>query len=177
MDRRQKKTREAIFRAFSELLEHKRYENITVQDIIDRADIGRSTFYAHFETKDTLLKAMCSDIFDHIFVGDMCEYTGDKTGLEAKLAHILWHLCEAKSEVIGILSCESGDLFIRYLREYLNVLFNMYLTDFHTDVPEEYLLSHLVGSFTETVKWWVRGGMSIEPEQMAEYFMKVTETH
>lgn len=177
MDRRQRKTRDAIFGAFGELLTHKRYEGITVQEIIDKANVGRSTFYAHFETKDALLKAMCGNIFDHIFEGDMCEYTGEKGGLEAKLAHILWHLQASRHEVTGILSCDSGDLFLGYLKEYLNVLFGMYLSEFRLDVPNEYLLSHLVGSFTESVKWWVRGGMSVPPGQMAAYFMKVTETH
>ena len=71
MDRRQKKTRQAVYDAFTRLLEKKSYSSITVQEIIDEADIGRSTFYAHFETKDELLRALCTEIFEHVFSEDL----------------------------------------------------------------------------------------------------------
>lgn len=175
MDRRQRKSREAIFRAFSALLKRKRYEQITVQDIIEEADVGRSTFYAHFETKDMLLQAMCSDIFDHIFAGDLCDYADQNHTLPSHLAHILWHLSQRKEDVTGILACDSGELFLSYFRERLNTLFTLYLADFSADVPADFLLNHLVGSFTEAVRWWVRGGMALPPESVAAYYMNTLQ--
>ncbi len=177
MDRRQKKTREAIFKAFSELLETNRFENITVQEIIDKANVGRSTFYAHFETKDHLLKAMCSDIFDHIFESDLSNCTPHNNTLESRLAHILWHLHEHKNDVCGILSSESGERFMKYIKECLSVLFKMHIKEFKADVPENFLLNHLVGSFAEVIIWWVKSNMEISSDEVAKYFMSVIETH
>ncbi len=171
MDRRQRKSRKAIFEAFTILLRAKRYEQITVQDIIDTADISRSTFYAHFETKDMLLKAMCSDIFDHIFAGDLCDYHDHAANLQAQLSHILWHLQEQKNQLLGILACESGDLFMAYFKERLNTLFTMHLQEFPQNVPQDFLLNHLTGSLCEAVRWWVRDGMTRPPEAVAEYYM------
>ena len=171
MDRRQRKSRKAIFDAFTILLRSKRYEHITVQDIIDTADISRSTFYAHFETKDMLLKAMCSDIFDHIFAGDLCEYHDHAPHLQARIAHILWHLQEQKAQVLGILSCEGGELFMAYFKERLNALFALYLNEFTQAVPGEFLLNHLSGSLSEAVRWWASRDMADLPETIAEYYI------
>jgi AcrR family transcriptional regulator len=53
-DRRVERTRQLVRAAFRSLLEEKGYESLTVQEIIDRANVGRATFYAHFENKDEL---------------------------------------------------------------------------------------------------------------------------
>jgi AcrR family transcriptional regulator len=55
IDRRVERTRRSLLNALNELILEKGYEKVTVQDVIDRANVGRSTFYAHFEDKDQLL--------------------------------------------------------------------------------------------------------------------------
>ena len=59
----------ASTRRSGRLLTQEHYGSVTVAQIIERADIGRSTFYAHFETKDELLSQMCAEMFAHIFEG------------------------------------------------------------------------------------------------------------
>lgn len=181
MDRRQQKTREAIFRALSTLLEKKRYNHITVQDIIDEANIGRSTFYAHFETKDELLKTMCADIFGHVFSNDLItEKTHDfsgNNGLEAKLTHILYHLKDSKKDIIGILSCESGDLFLNYFKQYLGGIINTELISRKgsrkVNVPDDFLVNHIAGSFVNLVQWWIKNDLTPSPEELGYYFFEV----
>jgi AcrR family transcriptional regulator len=54
-DRRVRRAKQRLNDALESLIIEKGYDKITVQDLIDRADVGRSTFYAHYETKDDLL--------------------------------------------------------------------------------------------------------------------------
>src|SRR5262245_17355252 len=55
-DRRVRRTRRALQEALIGLMTEKSYEAVTVQDVIDRADVGRSTFYTHYTDKDKLLR-------------------------------------------------------------------------------------------------------------------------
>lgn len=71
----------------------------------------------------------------------------------------------------GLLASESGELFLSFLKDYLRDLFGRYLHEFHSTVPEDYLLHFLTGSFAETVKWWVAKNMVMEPETVAEYYL------
>ena len=178
MDRRQIKTRAAIFKAFSHLLDIKEYKSITVQDIIDEANIGRSTFYAHFETKDELLRAMCTEIFNHVFQHTLPEESQAENAqgynnLKLKLSHTLYHIGEKKDNIKSLLKGQSSDLYMKYLKEYLNNLFSRYADDFPKNIPEEFVLNHLVGSFSETIKWWILNGSIESPEKVADYYMKL----
>lgn len=66
LDRRVQKTRKLLQDALIELVAEKGYETITIQEILDKANVGRSTFYAHFQDKDQLLHSIL-DRVDELF--------------------------------------------------------------------------------------------------------------
>ncbi len=184
MDRRQKKTREAVFQAFGALLARKSYANITVQEIIDGADIGRSTFYAHFETKDDLLKELCGELFGHIISSARdCTHThglyaGGQTP-DSVFCHLLQHLEENDKNILGLLSCESSEIFLRYFKNSLNQLISLVFVNQDVPrtsaVPEDFLVNHISGSFVEMVLWWLKGGQKQTPRELDAYFRAVIE--
>jgi len=177
MDRRQQKTRQAIFRAFQHLLEKKNFGAVTVQEIIDEANVGRSTFYAHFGTKDELLKAVCTDIFQHVFSHELKQESNhdfSRAGHtpEKEITHLLYHLQENGKNLKGLLSCDSGEIFMKYFKSYLKEMFPSYLNELHCHAPADYVLNHAVCSFSETVRWWITGHEQYTPEQIAQFFME-----
>ena len=184
MDRRQQKTRAAIFAAFSVLLEEKRYNHITVQEIIDRANVGRTTFYAHFETKDDLLKALCEELFGHIIdtakglPHGQYHYTCGSQA-DSVFLHLLRHLQENDSNILGLLSCESSEIFLRYFKNGLSALIrDQFVTQnrkTNLDIPPDFLINHISGSFVEMVLWWVKGRMKESPAELDRYFRAVIE--
>lgn len=177
MDRRQRKTREAIFRAFTGLLKRKAYSSITIQEIIDEADIGRTTFYAHYDTKDDLLGEMCRDIFDHVFSrGLIKENTHDFShamSLEAVITHILYHLMDSRDYLKALLMDQNENIFIRDLKANLRTLFENRITIPDSVLPHEYALDHMVADFTETINWWMRND-SYSPEDICRFYLMTT---
>lgn len=184
MDRRQQKTRTAIFSAFTSLLAEKSYSKITVQEIIDAANVGRTTFYAHFETKDDLLKELCEELFGHIIGSAMdCTHThglySDGSAPESVFCHLLQHLQENDRNIIALLSCESSEMFLRFFKDSLNELVRSQFINqnrkANTDIPEDFLINHISGSFVEMVLWWIKGHRKQTPEDLDRYFRAVIE--
>lgn len=184
MDRRQRKTRDSIFSAFTSLLEKKNYNQISVQEIIDLADIGRTTFYAHFETKDYLLKALCEELFGHIIDtalglphGHSHPYCSKES--DSVFLHLLRHLQENDLNILGLLSSENNEIFLRYFKSNLNKLIISQYADKgafkNSKLPEDFLINHISSSFANTVEWWIANKMVDSPETIADYFLKTVE--
>ena len=185
MDRRQKKTREAIFTAFESLLAEKNYNRISIQEIIDKADVGRTTFYAHFETKDSLLQELCNDLFDHVFStkNPQIETTHDFSLSEGNsrtiVTHILYHLQDSKKNIIRLFQGESNDIFIAYFKRYLDEMIVKFILKGikrkSSDLPEDFLQDHISATFVNMIEWWINHGMKETPEQLCQYFFAVIE--
>ena len=182
MDRRQRKTREAIFHAFSGLLSAKDFHQITVGEIIDKADVGRATFYSHFETKDFLLKDFCEELFCHIFdtrnsSNSEHRHIFECSGSDSVFLHLFQHLQKNDNNILILLSSRNNELFLRYFKEALELLVEQNLSLFESGKPDEVPASfwkhHIVSTFTDTLKWWIDHGVKESPEEITAYFFAV----
>lgn len=181
MDKRQERTRNAIFDAFARLLTRNGFNNITVQDIIDAAGVGRTTFYAHFDTKDDLLREMCAMIFSHVFSDARhAENNHDFSESEETLAyvtHMLYHIRDSRFDILGILDSESGDLVVGIFNQYLekSLAARMMEGVRPRDAPLSFLADAITGCFINALKWWYDHGLKDPPETIAAYYMSVAE--
>lgn len=186
MDRRQKKSQEAILEAFTTLLAQKSYHKITVQDIIETANVGRTTFYAHYETKDFLLKAFCERLFRHILSSALegsctCGHGMrlGRNGPQFVFLHLLHHLEENENHVLDLLASEGNEIFLRFFKNSLNDLIRSRFMDgegpLDSTLPPDFLVNHISGSFVEMVFWWIKRRMRETPEELDGYFRAVIE--
>lgn len=178
MDRRQRKTREAIFKAFTELVSEKDFNSITVGEIIERADIGRATFYSHFETKDFLLKEFCEELFCHIFDTEREEnshrHIFDCEGADSAFLHLFRHIYKNDNNILALLRSRNNELFLRYFRTSLGSLIDNQLHIFEAlnkkELPDSLRKNHIASTFVGTLKWWLENGIKESPEVITEYF-------
>ena len=182
MDRRQRKTREAIFKAFIGLLAKKHFNQITVGEIIERADVGRATFYAHFETKDFLLKELCEELFCHIF--DALEEGGGNhrhifecDTSAPVILHLLQHLQKNDNHILELLGGENNEVFLRYFKENLVILIQKQSHLFAEKKPkaisDDFWFDHIVATLVETIRWWIDRGLKENAETVCDYFWAV----
>ena len=178
MDRRQRKTRQAIFNAFIQLLSKKNYNNITVGEIIQLANVGRATFYAHFETKDFLLKDLCAELFDHVF--NLDNQTNSFSSFDCNVEdsvflHLFKHINKNDNNIYKLLCSKNNDLFLEYFKSGVKQLVIKHIHNFADkkplNIPEEFWINHVVTTFIETLRWWIENKMNKSPKTITEYFL------
>jgi AcrR family transcriptional regulator len=156
-DRRVGKTRRALKEALTDLILDRRYEEITVQDIIDRADIGRSTFYAHFTDKDDLLMAILSDL--QVPGPDTSSWKLDDPAFGWTL-ELFRHFGSGKRVFKAVASSQSGALargeMIRWLEDLVRSELRRIRTSRLDPARLELIVRFLVGTFIGFMEWWMR---------------------
>ncbi len=110
-DRQIRKTYGAIIAAFNELILERRYEDIRVSDIIELADVGRSTFYEHFRDKDEVLRQSLSGVLSVVasVIDDECD--------TSRLQFMLEHFREQRRLARGLLSGPSANEVVGVLAD------------------------------------------------------------
>jgi len=152
------KTRKALKEALTDLILEKGYEEVTVQDVIDRADVGRSTFYAHFVDKDDLLMAILADL--DVPSPDASSWKADDPAFGWTLA-LFRHFGSGRRLFKAVASSQSGALARRETTQRLEELARAELSRLKAArrldaFRLELMVRFLVGTFIGFMDWWMR---------------------
>ena len=163
LDRRVRKTREAIHAAFASLIVERGYDTMTIQDVLDAADVGRSTFYAHFSGKEALLRYG----FER-FRADLSITPGDSTpcGFVAPLvAHVRAHVGLYRALVRG----SAGAIALEALRRLVIDLLRAELRHrpLEPDADPELAAAFMAGGLLGAIEHWLTAGLQPPPDALA----------
>lgn len=171
-DRRSQRTRHLLGAALVELIREKGYHTITVSDIIDRANVGRSTFYAHYHDKDAL------------FVGEMdrvIEVLSQRIPGQEEIPffpslELFRHVGEEYELYKALVWSPGIDLLIKHMQKTLSARIEQGFQESgrEFEVPIPILANFIAGSFLTLLKWWLENKMFYSPEQMNDFFKKLT---
>ena len=171
-DRRSQRTRYLLSAALVELIREKDYNTITVSDIIDRANVGRSTFYAHYRDKDDL------------FVGELdrvIEVLSHRIPDQEEMPFfpslgLFRHVGEEYQLYKSLLWGPGIDLLIKHLQKSLSKRIEQGLVESGEEfnIPIPILANFIAGSFLTLLQWWLENKMIYSPEEMDKIFRKLT---
>ena len=177
-DRRVRRTKQRLDDALESLIIEKGYDKITVQDLIDRADVGRSTFYAHYETKDELLVSwtqLADDMELH-----MAQEQTDAESIMPSLA-LFHHLGEQHHLYKAMIGGGGIDIVnemihSRLLRHATSELERRPDAGDPTTIPIEVRAGFLASSLLALLTWWLDNDMPYPPESINEMYQELTKT-
>lgn len=184
LDRRVRRTRIRLRDALIQLILEKGYDNITIQEITDTADLSRATFYLHYKDKDELLASSLEEMFDELMdsVKDLMLrrklelVDGDAPSLPA-FKHV-----EEYADLYKSLLGEKGvSSVINRILDYIAGIgaqqYRLVIEDedeTNLPVPIEVASRHLAGAMFSMVSWWIDNDMPYTAEEMAQHFHRLT---
>src|ERR1700758_4826553 len=158
-DRRVRRPRTSLHDAFLALVLEKGYEKTTIQDILDRADVGRSTFYVHFRDKEALLTSS----FDGM--GDQLEHeladidAASPVDVTRPAALLFEHAYRNQRVYRALCGHQGGALVQRYLRRLIGDLLRKHLrpqfTHAGAGVPAEVAAEFYTSAALGLLVWWI----------------------
>src|SRR5437868_4122286 len=178
-DQRVRRTRDRLGDALMELLVQKPFDDITVQDVLERAGVSRSTFYTHYRDKNDLFLSDAEDFFEAMATA--LSRFGDKSERVAPVQELAAHIAEVRPFYNALV--ESGRMhdvmelgqghFARGIEQRLKEMPRA------CTIPSECCgaIAHgLAGSLFSLLAWWVQHGMTLSPEEMDKLFHKLVWT-
>jgi AcrR family transcriptional regulator len=173
-DRRVRRTRRALNDALLSLMTDKGYEAVTVQDLIDRADIGRSTFYAHYTDKADLLREMLSGLRSLIEPEPTTGPADRRRPLRFGL-QMFQHVQDQQALLRALLGrpgtgrvvAEIEDMLTDVVRAELQALAE---ASGDPRVPLDLIAPTVVAGYLAILAWWVGDDFQHTPEQMNAHF-------
>ena len=176
VDARVRKTRDALGDAIVALMQERPFDAITVQDVLDRAKVGRSTFYTHFSDKDDLLMSDADEFFEGMSMA--LSTHGDKSERVFPVKEFFNHLVEAQQFVVALRT--SGKLHenLELARGHFARGIEQRLSEVPrgASIPEgqrpALAFAH-AGALLSLMQWWVDRGMKEPAEEMDALFHKI----
>ncbi|MBA3823843.1 MAG: TetR/AcrR family transcriptional regulator [Ktedonobacterales bacterium] len=175
-DRRSQRTHQLLAAALVDLLHERRYGELTVQDILDRANVGRTTFYAHYWDKDDLLASEMERV-----IALLCNHIAPSNGADGlplpSLA-MFRHVAESAALIRALTSGQAMALIWTTVQSCLREEFIQHFHQRLSSPVDEMALrvtaQAVVGTFITLLQWWVEQEMPLSPETMDAYFQRLT---
>ena len=175
-DRRSQRTRQALIDALITLLANKQYDAISIKEIVDQANIGRSTFYAHYQTKDDLLKDGFARVLDLLLEHIVLSEAEHNLKLDTTL---LFRHAQGHYQLYRTLAWGSGlELLTRDGHAALSGKLQQRLArltpeDGISPVPVSIISYCMAVELLILLKWWLDNKMPYSPKQMDEIFQQL----
>ena len=176
-DRRIQRTRELLQRALIELISERDYDAITIQDIVDRANVGRTTFYKHYNSKDELFmschEAMCNEFhMSPLHPLTREELLSSEIPSEMTLAY--QHLEQRRTRLSAVFQGKDSPLILRQIRDRsageIEANLRAVFGETGSVIPLEILASYLAGAQLALMQWWLEKRRPHTPENLAQTF-------